>query len=213
MPAGGQRGGPDWPRLKQLNPEIEAWLRVAGTAIDLPVAQPSNGRRSDWYLKHDVWGRLSNLGCPYLDTRCSSDDRHLLIYGHRVGDSNLMFTQLAEMYRQEAFELAGEAAWQTAAGEEAFAPFLALRVDMADRDIQHFEFSSKEEFRQWAASLLHRATAKAPWAAKGADRIERVLTLVTCASRQVGGRQRTVVMFASPASGRPRVTRKRIHAQ
>ena len=72
-----------------------AWLTVEGTPIDLPVSAVVDGMPSDFYLSHDLWGNRSALGCPYLDERCSEDGMHILVYGHRIGWTDEVFTPLA----------------------------------------------------------------------------------------------------------------------
>ena len=195
--AGTSRSDLVWNRLEQINPEITAWLKVEGTGIDLPVAHPGRDKPRDWYLRHDAWGDFSELGCAYLDARCSESNRHLLVFGHRVDYGNLMFSDLAEAHRQDEFNRLGAASWRSTTKDLSFAPLLALKVDKADEGIQRFDFDSKEAFRKWAEGLVDRASARTAGATEMAEKATRVLTLVTCSSRRRGGRERTVVVFAT----------------
>ena len=191
-------GSVDWARLGSINPEIEAWLSVKGAGIDLPVVRPSEDKRSDWYLRHDAWGRLSEIGCPYLDRRCRVSDRHVLVYGHRVGRSGLMFSELASMYRQEVFDQLECALWRTPTETTTFTPLFAMRTDRTHEGIQRFDHSSQSTLSRWASDLLNEASAIAVDAHARVACAERVLTLVTCSGRGSGGRLRTLVLFSAP---------------
>lgn len=187
----------DWRALAQVNPEIVGWITVSGTSIDLPVALPSKNRPRDWYLDHDAWGKRSRLGCPYLDVRCEERGAHLLVFGHRLGRSRHMFTELAEAHEQSAFDAIGNATWNSRAGSEVFEPVLSLVVDKDDTLIQRFEFDSPLELQDWLTDLLAHSAAHTGNASDIALEARRTLTLVTCAEARRGGRRRTLVVFAA----------------
>ena len=187
----------DWRALAQVNPEIVGWITVSGTNIDLPVALPSKNRPRDWYLDHDAWGKRSELGCPYLDVRCEERGAHLLVFGHRLGRSHHMFTELAGAHEQSAFDAIGNATWNSRAGSEVFEPVLSLVVDKDDALIQRFEFDSPSELRNWLTDLLGHSAAHTGNVSDIALEARRALTLVTCAEARRGGRQRTLVVFAT----------------
>ena len=50
--------GIDWAMLRSRNQDIAAWLRVEGTAIDLPVVNTRKGDPADFYLNRN-WGSQS----------------------------------------------------------------------------------------------------------------------------------------------------------
>lgn len=187
----------DWRALAQVNPEIVGWITVSGTSIDLPVALPSKNRPRDWYLDHDAWGKRSELGCPYLDVRCEERGAHLLVFGHRLGRSHHMFTELARAHEQSAFDAIGNATWNSRAGSEVFEPVLSLVVDKDDALIQRFEFDSPLELQDWLTDLLAHSAAHTGNASDIALEARRTLTLVTCAEARRGGRRRTLVVFAA----------------
>lgn len=187
----------DWRALAQVNSEIVGWITVSGTSIDLPVALPSKNRPRDWYLDHDAWGKRSELGCPYLDVRCEEQGAHLLMFGHRLGRSHHMFTELAGAHEQSAFDAIGNTTWNSRAGSEVFEPVLSLVVDKDDALIQRFEFDSPSELRVWLTDLLVRSAAHTENASDIALEARRALTLVTCAEARRGGRKRTLVVFAA----------------
>lgn len=109
-----------------------------------------------------------------------------------------MFSELAPMYRQEAFDRLECALWRTPTETTAFTPLFAMRADQAHGKIQRFDHGSQSTLSQWASDLLDEASAAAADARERVAYAERVLTLVTCSGRRSGGRLRTLVLFSAP---------------
>lgn len=193
--AGGER---DWDALLARNPELVAWLTVEGTAIDLPVVQPGEDTDADFYLDHDFWGGCSATGCPYLDARADADGAHLLVYGHHIGLTRQMFSELFQVYEQDGFNGIGAAVWSTPDGDvTAFTPVFAMSVDKGYEAIQTFSFEDDDELHAWLLALGEDATARAEdWEGLCMD-ADRVLTLVTCSNVVGGRRERTLVVFVA----------------
>lgn len=189
-----------WTSLLESNAETAGWLKVEGTPIDYPVVQPRSAERSDFYLSHDFWGNASAEGCPYLDPRSDAGSRHLLVYAHRLGMTERMFSSISRAWRQESFSSLGRASWSSPDQEEmTFAPVCALKVDRDFDDIQRFAFEGEGELRTWLKDIARTADAQSPDLSAIIERTERVITLVTCAGELRGGRARTLVIFASDA--------------
>ena len=188
--------GIDWEALLAANGECAAWLAVEGTAIDYPVAQAS-AEEPEFYLSHDFWGGANAAGCPYLDARCGAEGEAMLVYGHHLGFSTRMFSELFRAYRQDVFDDVGAATWSTTSGETVFEPLMAMSVDKSYTDIQRFDFDNAEELREWLRALSQSATATADDAAGLISEADRVLTLVTCSSTLGGQRERTLVVFVA----------------
>lgn len=176
--------------------DMVAWVTVDGIGVDLPVATGSHG--FSWYLNHDLWGNESELGCPFLDPRCPSTEApHVLVYGHHMSFTNVMFSPLHRCYRQDAFDTLGECTWTTTQGTTMMVPLCALSVDQDYADILRFSFRDDEDLRQWISNLVDQASARADNAHLMASRSTRILTLVTCSSEISGQRWRTLVLFCT----------------
>lgn len=185
-----------WDALREQNAEMVAWLSVDGTDIDYPVVQVSSDKPSDWYLTHDFWGKNSLAGCPYLDIRSAADGTHLLVYGHHLGLSNLMFSTISDVHHQNRFDSIGSARWNAMNGERAdFKPAMAMSVDKSYKRIQKFDFDSISDLQSWLKSMKADASAVSPDLDAMIDGASRVLTLVTCSSPISGQRERTLVIF------------------
>lgn len=171
-----------------------AWVTVQGTSIDLPVADGTQG--NTWYLTHDLWGNASELGCPFMDHRCTSpDDTHVLVYGHHLSLTNAMFSPLHLCFRQREFERLGPCVWRTSQDTTRFKPLCALSVDEHFQAIMRFSFSDDTELRDWLRSMIDASEAKSPTASALVNGAHRVLTLVTCSSNLAGQPWRTLVLF------------------
>jgi len=77
-----------WAALREIGPEIIAWIEVPGTRIDYPIVQ---GRDNDWYLRHTVSGERNPSGAVFVDYRSAPDFSapHTIIYGHNMQDGSM----------------------------------------------------------------------------------------------------------------------------
>ena len=73
----------DFAALREINPDIVAWIYIEGTKINYPIVQ---GGDNSYYLKHLFSGEWNGSGCIFLDFRndASFADRHSIIYGHHI---------------------------------------------------------------------------------------------------------------------------------
>lgn len=183
---------------KWANPNQAAWLSVDGTPIDYPVAHGAK-QEPGFYLAHDLWGQPSQVGCPYLDWRCSVADTHALIYGHRVGTTDLQFSPIANAWDQGVFDALGAATLETRTDTKSYVPCFALKVDKSYEQIQRFSMN-RDELRSWLEDMLGEASAASPRAQDLCRHATKALTLATCASSQAGQRERTLLVFVGTSA-------------
>ncbi len=69
--------------LKEINPNIVAWLIVDGTNINYPIVKTDN---NDYYLSHDIHNNYSIGGWTFMDFRNKIDmsDYNTIFYGHNL---------------------------------------------------------------------------------------------------------------------------------
>lgn len=75
--------------LRQINPDVFAWLTVYGTGIDYPIAQTDNNVT---YLNTDITGEYSVSGSLFLDCGSKPDFSgfNSIVYGHYM-EQDAMF--------------------------------------------------------------------------------------------------------------------------
>ncbi len=90
----------DFAALREVNPDIVAWIYIEGTEISYPVVQ---GEDNSYYLKHLFTGEWNGAGCVFLDFQNDAGfaDRHSILYGHHM-KNDTMFSTL-DKYKQQDF--------------------------------------------------------------------------------------------------------------
>lgn len=171
-----------------------AWLTVDGVGIDLPVAMQS-AEDPDYWLRRDLWGSWSLVGCPFVDSRCGLDGPHVAIYGHHISMTQAAFTPIYRAYEQQNFDKIGSAHLLTRDSSWDMVPLCALSVDEYYSPIQTFEFADTDALRSWVSRLAAQAQARSPTWELDAAACDKVLTLVTCSSDYSGQSGRTLVVF------------------
>lgn len=86
----------DFNQLRQLNPEIVAWISVGGTNINYPVTQHTD---NTFYLNHSVNRSRNSAGWVFIDYRnrglssnAANYDRNTVIYAHNRHDGSMFGT-------------------------------------------------------------------------------------------------------------------------
>lgn len=187
----------DWDALLASVPGCAAWVEVDNTPISYPVMQASSADPTYW-LHHDAWGEPSGVGCPFVDHRTTPDAPRVLVYGHHLGTTHQVFSDLYDCHEQGRFDALGEMSWVTPArGATRLRPLCALVVDESDQLVQQLDESDVASTRAWLAEILARSTARADDAEELASDAVRAVALVTCSSLTPGQDARTVVVFVA----------------
>lgn len=80
--------GIDIAALRDINPEIQAWIKINDTKIDYPIVQAKDNIK---YLTRNYRGDYATAGSIFLDYRNDGfNDDFSLVYGHRM-DGQQMF--------------------------------------------------------------------------------------------------------------------------
>ena len=91
-------------RLREVNPDVYAWLYVPGTNVSLPVLQ--NTSSDEVYLYRDALGRRSAAGSVYTERANARDffDPVTVLYGHSFSGTDVSFSQLHRFENPAFFE-------------------------------------------------------------------------------------------------------------
>lgn len=111
----------DFESLKQINPDIVAWLTIEAAGIDYPVVQ---GENNEYYLHYTYSGKANIAGSIFLDCQNMPDfsDGKIILYGHNMRDGS-MFAALKKLnVSQEPLAVlyTPEETFQYKLSEEAF---------------------------------------------------------------------------------------------
>ncbi len=167
--------------LQAVNPDVYAWIEIAGTNIDYPIVQSQTNQ--EFYLNHTWEGNYAEQGAIFTQTYNSRDftDFNTVIYGHRMGDGNVsMFHELRNYMDAQYLKTHQDIVIYTRGQKRVYRVFAAVVYD--DRLIPAaFDFM-KEEERQ---AFLESVYASRDMRNQFADNVEvtaedRILTLSTC---------------------------------
>ncbi len=81
----------DFIKLKEINSETVAWLKVNGTNIEYPIVKATN---NDYYLTHSFDKSYNGAGWIFSDYKNKFDntDKNIVIYGHNRRDGSMFGT-------------------------------------------------------------------------------------------------------------------------
>ena len=83
-------------KLKKINNDTVAWIRVINTNIDYPIVQTTN---NTYYLDHSFYKEKNQNGWIYESSNNSSsfDDANTVLFGHNT-NGKTMFSELKDIY-------------------------------------------------------------------------------------------------------------------
>lgn len=84
---------------RNLNSDVIGWITISDTNVDYPVVKSHDNID---YLTQNVLKEASKAGAIFMDYRCSANDRHIIIYGHNMSKSKIMFAQMTN-YSNRSF--------------------------------------------------------------------------------------------------------------
>ncbi len=140
----------DFTSLKEINPEIYAWIRIPNTNIDYPVAQSATD--DGFYLHHDIYGKYVFAGTIYSEMKNSKDfsDPNTILYGHNM-TKGYMFQNLYKFQKQDFFNSNTEFYIYTPGHILTYTVYSAYQYD--DRHILNsFDFSDEKVFEEYIES-------------------------------------------------------------
>ena len=174
--------------LKELNPDVCAWLTVDDTHIDYPVVR---GEDNMEYVNKDVFGEFALSGAIFLDSRNQTDfsDSYSLLYGNHM-DNGAMFGDIVEFADQDYFNghktgtlyLTDNQTYQITL-------FACVKVDASDSVVYTPEAQKQGD----VSSLLSHVREKAvQYRDIGVGSDDHIIGLSTCSDAETNGR---VVVF------------------
>ena len=141
----------DFEALRQVNPEIYAWIEIPGTEVNYPIVQSATD--NGYYLNHTIEGVAGYPGSIYTEGLNSKDfsDFNTLVYGHDMEDGS-MFGGLYRFEDEEYLKAHETLVIYTPEHRYTYRIFKALTYD--DRHILgSFDFSDKKQREEFLTSI------------------------------------------------------------
>jgi len=165
----------DFEKLKDINKNTVAWLKVNGTEIEYAVVQSSN---NNYYLNHNFENKYNKAGWVFADYKNKFDetDKNIVIYGHNRKDGS-MFGTLKNVLQEEWYnnEENNILTLITEKGEHKYRVFSIYEIKNEDYYIDT-EFTD-DEFENFIETLKKRSIKDFNAEISSEDSI---LTLSTC---------------------------------
>ncbi len=176
-----QEDSVDFDELREINPDIYAWIYIPNTNVDYPVAQSSDGMDDNFYLTHNVYKNYQFSGTIYSEKQNARDfsDPVTVLYGHNMLNGS-MFASLHNFNNTDFFNSNNTMFVFTADKLYTYYIYSAYQYD--DRHILNsFNMDDSSDFRRYLDSTLEQR----PYYCNVRDDIklsteDRILTLSTC---------------------------------
>ena len=177
----------DWASLRAINPDIVAWIKVPGTAIDYPVVQ---GDDNEYYLSQTFDGTGNRYGCIFLDfeSGLAFNDYHSILYGHNMRNGS-MFASFVEYVDEQYFKEHQDILLATPDGGTWHLKAVTAFVAEGTEALRQTQFAGNAEFTAYLQEGLNRCE----FAEKiDVSKVTHLYTFATC-SYQFND-ARTIVM-------------------
>ena len=168
--------------LREINPEICAWLTGPGTGIDYPVMRPDN---NDFYLNHLYNGKYNEIGALFVNYLNIDPfhDGNTVIFGHNIMNGT-MFHVLNDYQSQDFYEACPTMMLYTPEGDFLI-EFICGTIEDAGKSFLKLNFQDDEELFEYVGALRQRSTFVSPVELQPGDRL---VSLCTCSETRANSR-------------------------
>ncbi len=178
----------DFDALKEINPQLVAWLYIPDSEISYPIVQ---GEDNYHYLNYTFEGKKNFTGAIFLDALCQPDFKsdNSIVYGHNLKSGEMfgfLKTYYDTNYNEKADFRRRQIVWVIRPGEELEYRIFSAREISArkDKDVYTVEFGSDQSFGDY----LDQAVEDSLYDTGVKTVADRILTLSTCTSSSEDGR-------------------------
>lgn len=145
----------DWDALREINPDVVAWVYMPGTVINYPVAHKDGD--SEYYLHHNFSLGEGSFGTEFGSIMLSGEnaadfsDEVNILYGHHMRNGS-MFALLAQFRDSDVFNQHRTLYLLTPEGNYRLETFAVEHVKMTHSSIATPNYATDAEFidfKQW----------------------------------------------------------------
>lgn len=169
----------DFDALREIGPDIVAWLTLEDTVINYPVTQASD---NDYYLHHLHDKTYSKVGCLFVDYENAADfsDRNSIIYGHNMRDGSMLASikDYANQAHYDAHPYMLLVTPEHGFVMEIFTAFVASPGESgSDTSPWRLDWQDDGDYAAWLEAMAGRSVIQSNVIVTSSD---KVLTLSTC---------------------------------
>lgn len=177
-------------KVKQINSNIVAWLKIEETKINYPILQ---GNDNDYYLNKNFKNQYSRNGSIFLDYRYdfSKINQNFLVYGHNNRDG-MMFQDLLKYENKDYFDSHSKIKLITENENKVYdiiAVFKSQVYSVTDTDVfryyNYINFENENKFNEYIKNCKKNSLYNIDIEPTYGDEI---LTLSTCEYSKENGR-------------------------
>lgn len=154
----------DWDALRDINPDVVAWVYVPGTVINYPVAHKEGD--SEYYLHHNFSLGEGRFGAEYGSIMLSGEnngdfsDEVNILYGHHMRNGS-MFAPFAEFRESDVFNKHRTIYLLTPDGNYRLQTFAVEHVPMTHASIATPNYATDAEFAEFKQWLIENSVVTA----------------------------------------------------
>ncbi|MDE8701422.1 class B sortase [Adlercreutzia equolifaciens] len=154
----------DWDALRDINPDVVAWVYVPGTVINYPVAHKDGD--SEYYLHHNFSLGEGRFGAEYGSIMLSGEnngdfsDEVNILYGHHMRNGS-MFAPFAEFRESDVFNKHRTIYLLTPDGNYRLQTFAVEHVPMTHASIATPNYATDAEFAEFKQWLIENSVVTA----------------------------------------------------
>lgn len=172
----------DFAKLREINPDIFAWIKIDNTYINYPILQ---GATNEYYLKKDIYKKYSSSGSIFVysdaDKTFSADNT--VIFGHNMKNER-MFANLYNIYKGELGKNVNVQIYTE--GKATIYKIFSCYIENPNADIVQYNFTPEAK-REYIDKAISRSNIDFE---QQIDYDNKLITLVTCAE---SSKQRVIV--------------------
>ncbi|MCI8300626.1 MAG: class B sortase [Lachnospiraceae bacterium] len=144
----------DFEKLKEINPDLAAWIYIDQLGISYPVVQGSD---NDYYLDHTFYREENKCGSIFIEAGNHKDfsDLNTFVYGHNMKDKS-MFARLNEYQEEKIFQENPEFYIYTPEGIKRYQIF-SCYIAALDWDSFEIDFETEEAYAAWQDAVKKRS--------------------------------------------------------
>ena len=160
--------------LLSMNPDCFGWLSIAGTNINYPVMHTPNEPQK--YLNKNFYGKYSQSGVPFLDSRCNPESTNLIVYGHNMNNGT-MFADLCNYTDYSYFTQHPTVVLETKNSISAYTVFAVMKVKSDD---DWYRFITADTKRDYDSKIKYAKEHSFSVTGITPEYNKQIITLSTC---------------------------------